>query len=105
MIELSNFTVDELREIAKRATAVATEKQKDEVADTVKKLLALSDSTGIPLKQLIAPYKRRAYPPSRIKYRNPDNPDQAWSGRGQKPAWYRAKIEAGISPNAMQISE
>lgn len=105
MIELSNYTVDELREIAKRATAVAMEKQKDEVADTVKKLVALSDSTGIPLEQLIAPYKRRAYPPSRIKFRNPDCPEQVWSGRGQKPAWYRAKLEAGISADVMRIDD
>lgn len=29
------------------------------------------------------------------KYRNKDNPDQTWSGRGQQPVWMREAIAAG----------
>ena len=104
MIDLSQYSIEELREIGKRAMDTVKEKQKDEIAETVKKLLALSDSTGIPIDQLLAPYKRKSYPPSRIKFRNPDNDTQVWTGRGQKPAWYRAKIAAGVSKESMQVS-
>ncbi len=31
----------------------------------------------------------------RPKYRNPDDPDQTWSGRGRMALWLREKIEAG----------
>lgn len=36
--------------------------------------------------------KRPALP---AKYKNPSNPDQTWSGRGRRPDWIRAAIEAG----------
>jgi len=29
------------------------------------------------------------------KYRNPNNPDQTWSGRGRAPGWMAAHLEAG----------
>lgn len=28
------------------------------------------------------------------KYRNPDNPDQTWSGRGRRPAWFKDTLAA-----------
>jgi DNA-binding protein H-NS len=30
-----------------------------------------------------------------IKYRNPKNADQVWSGRGRMPLWLGAEIKAG----------
>ena len=29
------------------------------------------------------------------KYRNPNNPDETWSGRGRAPGWMAAHIQAG----------
>ena len=41
--------------------------------------------------------------PAAAKYRNPDNTDETWSGRGRKPVWYVAQIENGKSPADMLI--
>lgn len=35
-------------------------------------------------------------PKNPAKYRNPDNPDQTWSGRGRKPQWIVAHEAAGL---------
>lgn len=37
------------------------------------------------------------------KYRNPNNPEETWSGRGVKPRWFRDALAAGISPEEMEI--
>jgi DNA-binding protein H-NS len=29
------------------------------------------------------------------RYRNPDNPEQTWSGRGRRPRWFHAAEAAG----------
>jgi DNA-binding protein H-NS len=29
------------------------------------------------------------------KYRNPENPEQTWSGRGRRPQWVNSAIEEG----------
>lgn len=33
--------------------------------------------------------------PSDAKYRNPQNPEQTWSGRGRRPAWVHAALDGG----------
>jgi DNA-binding protein H-NS len=38
---------------------------------------------------------RRPYPQVHPKYFNPENPSQTWSGRGLKPRWFAAQLEAG----------
>lgn len=30
-----------------------------------------------------------------VRFRNPDNADQTWSGRGRRPAWYSEALAAG----------
>ncbi|WP_341367001.1 H-NS histone family protein [Yoonia sp. BS5-3] len=37
------------------------------------------------------------------KYRNPDNPDQTWTGKGRQPEWFKAAIASGATPDAMEI--
>ena len=39
------------------------------------------------------------------KYRNPNNPEQTWSGRGKKPKWYIEALADNISEAAMLIKE
>ena len=38
------------------------------------------------------------------KYADPKDPSRTWSGRGKRPLWFRAAMEAGISDDAMRIS-
>jgi DNA-binding protein H-NS len=42
-----------------------------------------------------APSERRPYPAVTPKYRNPDRPSETWAGRGKKPRWLVAQLEAG----------
>ena len=37
------------------------------------------------------------------KYRNPNNPDQTWSGRGRAPGWMAAHLEAGGQKDDLAI--
>lgn len=37
------------------------------------------------------------------KYRNPDNTNQTWTGKGRQPEWFKAAIAAGKDPETMAI--
>ncbi len=37
------------------------------------------------------------------KYRNPENPEQTWTGRGRAPKWVEAHIAAGGSKDDLAI--
>ena len=50
--------------------------------------------------------RRRAGRPANVhppKYRNPQNPEQTWSGRGRKPQWVKEAEESGADLSAFQI--
>ncbi|MEJ6403448.1 H-NS histone family protein [Yoonia sp. 2307UL14-13] len=37
------------------------------------------------------------------KYRNPDDNDQTWTGKGRQPDWFKKALAAGKTPEAMEI--
>lgn len=41
--------------------------------------------------------------PSVIKYRNPDNKELGWTGRGRKPIWFTEKLAAGVDEKDMRV--
>lgn len=43
----------------------------------------------------------RKVPP---KYRNPENAEQTWTGRGKQPLWFAAAIEGGKTREQLQIA-
>lgn len=38
-----------------------------------------------------------------IKYRNPDNKEKGWTGRGRKPTWFIEKLEQGVTEKQMRV--
>jgi len=44
--------------------------------------------------------RRRGVSP---KYRNPDNPDETWAGRGRKPKWVEDHLARGASLDDLLI--
>ena len=63
----------------------------------------LSDLTGeaAPTK----PLKKKAGPKSvsAPKYKNPENPEKTWTGKGRQPDWFKAALAAGKTPEEMEI--
>ncbi len=49
------------------------------------------------------PSAKRKKPAAPAKYRNPENPEQTWTGRGRRPGWMNAAVAAGIDPATMEI--
>jgi DNA-binding protein H-NS len=48
---------------------------------------------------------RRAYPKVMPLYRNPSEPSETWSGRGNKPRWLAAQVNAGRSISDFLINK
>lgn len=84
----------------KREAKKAAEKAAEKFGFKLKDLVSTT-STGEP----DAPVRRKSAkkPASPPKYANPTNPAQTWTGKGRQPNWYRAEIEKGTAPEAMEI--
>ena len=57
----------------------------------------LSEITG---SSTSAPSKRAKSSP---KYRNPNNPEETWSGRGRKPQWIHVALTNGLDISDLEI--
>lgn len=109
--DLKSMTRKELEKLkanVEKALAKLGEKDKKAALAAAEKAAAahgfsLADITG----GNTGPKKRKTKPgPKTVsvpKYRNPDNADQTWTGKGRQPEWFKSAIVAGTSPDTLEI--
>ncbi len=97
-------------------TAIKALDAKDKKA-ALKAAQAAAKAHGFSLDELTvaAPAEKAAARPARArkngdgrakvapKYRNPNNPEETWSGRGRSPGWMAAHLEAGGQKDDLAI--
>ncbi|WP_373050500.1 H-NS histone family protein [Thalassovita aquimarina] len=101
--ELSAYSISELKTLEKKvAKAIATYDERKKKA-ALAELEAKAKELGFSLAELTAAKGKGVRPASVAKYRNPDDPDQTWTGKGRRPAWFVTAIEAGKKPEDLEI--
>ena len=105
-IDLSTLSRSELLDLKKnldKAIKDAEQRERREALIAAEKAAA---EFGFSLSDLSSDVKTRApgkqgkTPP---KYRNPDNHEQTWSGRGRKPQWVHDALSRGVDITEMEI--
>jgi DNA-binding protein H-NS len=92
-MNLKSMSIDKLSKLRDQVAAALNTKVNEErraVQDQLSKLdrLANGGSRGKGVRGAL----RGAVAP---KYRNPDNPEETWAGRGLKPRWLAAALKTG----------
>lgn len=94
---------DQLEKIIASAQARRDEvlkQHRQEIKQQIRELAASAD-LGVDIWDLSADGKqtksKKKYGPTKLpaKYRNPENPDQTWHGRGPRPDWLIELMDAG----------
>jgi len=96
MSDLNNLSVTELQQMMQNVELALKEKQDSERKDVYAQIRALAASVGATVE--ISDTKEKTVRKTgkvAPKYRNPDNADITWTGRGVTPKWMRALLEAG----------
>lgn len=75
----------------KKAIMVAKERERNQLKQQIE---AMAQDSGFSVGELFSgrSTKGKTVAP---KYMNPDNKAETWTGRGRKPRWLVAKIDAG----------
>ncbi len=101
---LEQFDTAELKEITAVAASVIEARKVSEQREALEAIKQLAAQHGLVVDVKAESGKgtkgRVPLPPM---YRNPENPEQTWSGRGARPKWFKAAIEAGKTPESMKI--
>jgi DNA-binding protein H-NS len=102
-IDTNTLSLKELKDLQSQVVkAIATfedRKKKAALAELEEKARAM----GFSLSELTGATAPRKRTPTTEKYRDPENPEKTWSGRGRKPHWFIAALAAGKSPEDLAI--
>ena len=96
--KIDKLSYPELLELQARIEATLEAKRTEEKKKVRQKVAALAAEAGFSLKEVVS--KKRAdrrLGKVAIKYRNPKDPNQTWTGRGRQPKWLVAELKAGNS--------
>lgn len=100
-IDISNLTPAQLEELMQQAATRKAEIAKQHREDARKALIQHAKDLGYTIDELfnIAGSKKRGG----AKFRNPANPAETWVGRGKRPDWLKAALEAGKTLEELKV--
>ncbi len=99
--ELSEHELQLLIKDAEKALKLKKEKKRKEVLARIQEL-AESIDVRVEIKESDKKNTRKGIKIP-IKYRNPNNPDEKWTGRGLMPKWLRELIEQGHDKSEFEV--
>lgn len=82
--QLERMKVEDLRVLREQVDEAIAVRERQEREDLKKKLADIVFKSGFSMTDLVGRERRRR---SAIKYRNPRDPTQTWTGRGRRPTW------------------
>jgi DNA-binding protein H-NS len=99
MQDLSKYSIAQLRALEVQVIDELKTRHFLSVSKAREQILQIARSAGLSEKDLRTIKEPKTLKPTTIevKYRNPADPTQQWSGRGRQPAWLKAWIVAGNS--------
>ena len=102
--DLEALSLSELKKIQKDVAKAISNYEDRHKAEARTKLDAIAKEMGYSLADLIGTEVKPSRAPAAAKYRHPENPSLTWSGRGRKPLWFVAALDAGKTPEDLAIS-
>jgi DNA-binding protein H-NS len=104
-MDLSNFSASDLRALQENIKQQLKKREQQELASAREQILAIAQSVGLPLSELINgikhPKKEKAT--VAVQYRHPDDATMQWTGRGRQPKWIKEWVDAGKSLDLVRV--
>lgn len=104
-IQIENLSQSQLDELIDKARARKEILHKEEINAVREELAAIAQSKGYTIEELFGKPRRTATKRGKVppKFRNPDDYTQTWTGRGKRPRWFQAALDAGKDPDSLLI--
>ncbi|WP_296418590.1 H-NS histone family protein [Pseudooctadecabacter sp.] len=109
-IDLKAMSKKDLEKLAKDVEKALARIQKQEVKKLRQEMEKLAAAHGMTVEDVMAakgtsaaPKLKSSKPKSAPKYANPADKTQTWTGKGRKPDWFKAAVDAGATPDSMAV--
>lgn len=104
MNNYQNLSENELQSVITKAEQALRNKKVEKRKDVIEQIQQLASSIGVKV-DIIENEKRSSRKGIKVpvKYCNPDNPNEKWTGRGVTPKWLRILLESGRDKSEFEI--
>ena len=104
----ARLSFDQLLDMKKHIDAEIAKRHGTEIETLKMKLTAVAATLGISLAELFGikgeqPVERRSKRHAKIKYRDPEQPENTWTGKGRPPKWMQMKLDGGATKDQFQV--
>lgn len=97
---LDKYSYAELLDLQKRVEQALAERRASEARETKQKLEAMAAESGFSVSELFGGKVKK---PVAVKYRNPKDASQTWTGRGRKPNWMVDAMKKGAKLESFAV--
>lgn len=102
-MDFSNSSISDLCKLQERVTQELKMRKKQELAGAREQILAIANTVGMSVKDLLSSGIRAKAGTVAVQFRNPDDASQQWTGRGRQPNWIKEWIESGKSLDQLRV--
>ncbi|MGB7480498.1 MAG: H-NS histone family protein [Burkholderiaceae bacterium] len=103
-MDLSKLSVTDLRALQEQVAHALKKREQQERAEARAQILAIAQSAGISLKELVATSSPRSKRSTvAVRYRHPNDASLQWTGRGRQPKWVQEWVASGQSLDALKV--
>lgn len=101
-MDLSNMSLGDLRNLQEQIKQEMKKREQQEVQKAREQIMAIAQSVGVPLKDLLSSTRAKTGTVA-VRYRNPNDASQQWTGRGRQPKWVKEWVEGGKSLDKLRV--
>ncbi|MES2742406.1 MAG: H-NS histone family protein [Pseudomonadota bacterium] len=102
-MELSNMSAVELRNLQEKIKKEIGKRSQQDLVKAREQILAIAQSVGVPIKELISSGVRAKTGTVAVRYRNPGDASQQWTGRGRQPKWVKQWVDSGKAIDQLRV--
>ncbi|WP_426189258.1 H-NS family nucleoid-associated regulatory protein [Massilia sp. DWR3-1-1] len=103
-MDLSNMSVGDMRNLQDQIKQEMKKREQSDLAKAREQILAIAQSVGVPLKDLLATTGRGGKTGTvAVRFRNPEDAAQQWTGRGRQPKWVKEWVDSGKSIDKLRV--
>lgn len=97
--DISDLSVEDLKRLQAEAEVLIASKKDQAVEDAYNQIIAIAEGIGFTVEELLAAGEQKRKKTTRKavepRYRNKNNTEETWTGRGKQPRWLVAELEKG----------
>lgn len=95
-MDIGNLSFQQLRDLQEKVAAELKNRERVEKENLRREIIARIEASGFAVEDVMPVGQKAAVTKkAEVKYRHPEDPSLAWTGRGRKPQWLVTWLESG----------